>query len=49
MGDFAGDPGQSITEQIISGKKRVKNKLPKSDHGYIRVIAFGIMLSLRSG
>ena len=48
-GDFAGDPGQSITEQIISGKKRVKNKLPKSDHGYIRVIAFGIMLSLSSG
>ena len=34
-GDFAGDPGQSITEQIMSGKQRVKNKLPKSDHGYI--------------
>lgn len=34
-GDFAGDPVMSIYDQIESGKKRVKGKLPDEGFGYI--------------
>lgn len=34
-GDFAGDPGMSISGQIENGKKRVQGKLPGEGFGYI--------------
>lgn len=34
-GDFAGDPGMSISDQIENGKKRVQGKLPGEGFGYI--------------
>ena len=34
-GDFAEDPGLSVSEQIERGKRRVQDKLPKKDFGYI--------------
>lgn len=34
-GDFAGDPGMSISDQIENGKKRVQGKLPREGFGYI--------------
>ena len=34
-GDFAEDPGLSVSEQIERGMRRVRNKLPKKDFGYI--------------
>lgn len=34
-GDFAGDPGKSIFDQIENGKKRVQGKLPGEGFGYI--------------
>ncbi|MCR5002524.1 MAG: TIGR01212 family radical SAM protein [Lachnospiraceae bacterium] len=34
-GDFAEDPCLSVSEQIERGKRRVRNKLPKKDFGYI--------------
>lgn len=34
-GDFAGNPGMSISDQIENGKKRVQGKLPGEGFGYI--------------
>ena len=34
-GDFAGDPGMSISGQIEAGKRRVNKKLPEKGFGYI--------------
>lgn len=34
-GDFAGDPGMSISDQIENGKKRVQGKLSGEGFGYI--------------
>ncbi|MCR4657397.1 MAG: TIGR01212 family radical SAM protein, partial [Lachnospiraceae bacterium] len=34
-GDFAEDPSLSVTDQLELGKKRIQNKLPKENFGYI--------------